>query len=209
VFVCFADEKLVLTYRRTDRTSILCLRHKNPYINQRVASTFNTSSLHSENPWLNLNYIFQFLLYGYNSWVWMSLSNSLQPSILFNLPNHILCFRVDNVKLNNYVTLLCIQVGIQKYVNSYYPLDNFVGLVGNPTCKKPLGRPRRRWEDNVRMDLREVWWEDVDWMYVVQDRDQWRALMNTVINIRFHKRQEIRLIDERLLDSQLDSVLRS
>jgi hypothetical protein len=57
-------------------------------------------------------------------------------------------------------------------------------LVGKPVGKEPLGRPRRRWEDNIKMDLREVGWEDVDWMHVAQDRDQWWALVNTVMNLR-------------------------
>jgi hypothetical protein len=50
--------------------------------------------------------------------------------------------------------------------------------------KRPLRIPRRRWEDNIRMDLREIRWEDVDWMHLAQDRDQWRAPMNTVMNLR-------------------------
>jgi hypothetical protein len=57
-------------------------------------------------------------------------------------------------------------------------------LVGKPKRKRPLGRPSCRWEDNIRMDLREIGWEDVDWMHVVQDRDQWRTLVNTVMNFR-------------------------
>jgi hypothetical protein len=56
-------------------------------------------------------------------------------------------------------------------------------LVGKPERKIPPG-PRRRWEDNIRMNLREVGWEDVEWMHVAQDRDQWRALVKTVINFR-------------------------
>jgi hypothetical protein len=51
-------------------------------------------------------------------------------------------------------------------------------LLGKPEGKKPIGRLRRRWEDNIRMDLRETGWERVDWMHPVQDRDQWRALLN-------------------------------
>jgi hypothetical protein len=47
-----------------------------------------------------------------------------------------------------------------------------------------MERPRSRWEDNVRMDVREVWWKCVDWMHVDQDRDQWRAVVSTVINLR-------------------------
>jgi hypothetical protein len=57
-------------------------------------------------------------------------------------------------------------------------------LVGKPEGKRPLGRPRRRWEDNIRMDLREIGWSGMDWIDVARDRDQWRALVNTVMNIR-------------------------
>jgi hypothetical protein len=56
-------------------------------------------------------------------------------------------------------------------------------LVGNPEGKKPLGRPRRRWVDNIRMDLREIGWDGVEWMDVAQDRVQWRGLVNTVMNL--------------------------
>jgi hypothetical protein len=55
-------------------------------------------------------------------------------------------------------------------------------LVGKPEGKRPLGRPTRRWEDNIRMDLREIGWGGMHWIY--QDRDQWRALVNTVMNLR-------------------------
>jgi hypothetical protein len=58
-------------------------------------------------------------------------------------------------------------------------------LVGKPERKRPLGRPRRRWEDNIRMDLREIGWEVVDWIYLVQGRDSWWDLVNTLMNIRF------------------------
>jgi hypothetical protein len=57
-------------------------------------------------------------------------------------------------------------------------------LVGMPEGKRPLGRPRCRWVDNIRMDLGEIGWDGVDWIYVAQDRDQWRALVNTVLNLR-------------------------
>jgi len=56
-------------------------------------------------------------------------------------------------------------------------------LVGNPEGKRPLGRSRRRWEDNSKMDLREVGGGG-DWMELAQDRDRWRALVNTVMNFR-------------------------
>jgi hypothetical protein len=57
-------------------------------------------------------------------------------------------------------------------------------LVGKPEEKKPLGRPRRRWEDNIKMDLREIGWDGMDWIDVAQDRDRWRALVYTVMNFR-------------------------
>ena len=56
-------------------------------------------------------------------------------------------------------------------------------LVGKPEGKRPLGRPRRRWEDNIKMDLWEVEGGG-DWMELAQDRDRWRALVNTVMNFR-------------------------
>jgi hypothetical protein len=56
-------------------------------------------------------------------------------------------------------------------------------LVGRPESKRPLGRPRRRWEDNIKLDLREIG-IDVNWIQLAQDRDQWRAFVNTVLNLR-------------------------
>jgi hypothetical protein len=50
--------------------------------------------------------------------------------------------------------------------------------------KRPLGRPRRRWVDNIKMDLREIEWDGMDWIDMAQDRDQWRALVNTAMNLR-------------------------
>jgi hypothetical protein len=57
-------------------------------------------------------------------------------------------------------------------------------LVGKPEGKRPLGRPRRRWEDNIKMDLREIGWDGMDWIDLTQDRDQWRTLLNMVMNLR-------------------------
>ena len=57
-------------------------------------------------------------------------------------------------------------------------------LVGKPEGKRPLGRPRRRWEDNIKMDLQEVGGSRGDWMELAQDRDGWRALVSTVRNLR-------------------------
>jgi hypothetical protein len=57
-------------------------------------------------------------------------------------------------------------------------------LVGKPEVKKPLGRPRRRWVDNIKMDLREVGWDGMDWIELAEDRKEWRALVKTVMNLR-------------------------
>jgi hypothetical protein len=57
-------------------------------------------------------------------------------------------------------------------------------LVGKPEGRRPLGRPRCRWVDNIKIDLREIVWDGVDWVDLAQDRDQWRALVNTVMNLR-------------------------
>jgi hypothetical protein len=56
-------------------------------------------------------------------------------------------------------------------------------LVGNPEGKRQLGRPRRRWMNNIKMDLGEVGWCSVDWIDLAQDRDKWRALVNSVLNL--------------------------
>jgi len=57
-------------------------------------------------------------------------------------------------------------------------------LVGKPEGKRPLGRPRRRWEDNIKMDVQEVGCGGMDWIELAQDRDRWRALVNSVMNLR-------------------------
>jgi hypothetical protein len=57
-------------------------------------------------------------------------------------------------------------------------------LVGRPEGRRPLGRPRRRWEDNIKMDLREIGIDGANWIQVAQDRVQWRACVNTVMNLR-------------------------
>jgi len=64
-------------------------------------------------------------------------------------------------------------------------------LVGKSEGKRPLRRPRRRWEDNIKMDLQEVGGGCGDWMEFAQDRERWRALVSTVMNIRVPKMWEI------------------
>jgi hypothetical protein len=67
---------------------------------------------------------------------------------------------------------------IRKMMNAYRI------LVGKSEGKRPLGRPRCMWMDNIKMDLREIGWVGMDWIDLAEDRDQWRALVNTVMNSR-------------------------
>jgi hypothetical protein len=57
-------------------------------------------------------------------------------------------------------------------------------LVGKPERKRPFGRPRSKWGGNIRMDLWEIGWKGVDWIHLIQDRDQWRAVVNTAVSLR-------------------------
>jgi hypothetical protein len=56
--------------------------------------------------------------------------------------------------------------------------------MGNPEGKRSLGRPRRRWVDNIQLNFTETGWDGMDWIGLAEDRDQWRALVNTVMNLR-------------------------
>ncbi|KAJ4448897.1 hypothetical protein ANN_00289 [Periplaneta americana] len=89
-------------------------------------------------------------------------------------------------------------------------------LVGRPEGKRPLGRPRRRWEDNIKMDLREVGYDDRDWINLAQDRDQWRAYVRAAVNLRINenktktmvvgrqmKKENLRILNEAV--EQVDS----
>jgi hypothetical protein len=58
-------------------------------------------------------------------------------------------------------------------------------LVGRPERRRPLGGPRLRWEDNIKMDLQDVGWGSMDWIDMAQDRERWRALVDAVMNLRF------------------------
>jgi hypothetical protein len=57
-------------------------------------------------------------------------------------------------------------------------------LVGRPEGRRPLGRPRCRWKDNIKMELQEVGWGGMDWIDISQDRDRWRALVNAIMNVQ-------------------------
>jgi hypothetical protein len=73
-------------------------------------------------------------------------------------------------------------------------------LVGRSERKRPLGRPRRRWEDNSKMDLREIGIDEANWSQLAQDRVQWRTFVNKVINLRVPKE---RIFFDKLSDNQL------
>jgi hypothetical protein len=64
-----------------------------------------------------------------------------------------------------------------------YKRNAYRVLMGKPEGKRPLGRLRHRWVDNIRMDLSEIGWGGMNWVYLARDRDQWRALMNMVVNL--------------------------
>jgi hypothetical protein len=63
--------------------------------------------------------------------------------------------------------------------------DAYKILVGRPEGRRPLGRPSRRWEDNIEIVLREIGFGDVDWIHCAQDRNRWGALVKTLMNLRF------------------------
>jgi hypothetical protein len=67
-------------------------------------------------------------------------------------------------------------------------------FIGRPEGKRPLGRPRRRWEDNIMMDLREIGIDGANSIRLAQDRVQWRTFVNTVVTFGFHKESRIFLI---------------
>jgi hypothetical protein len=75
--------------------------------------------------------------------------------------------------------------------------------VGKPEGKVLLGRPGRRWVDNIRMDLREVGWCDLNWIGLAQDRIRWRALVNSVLNFGFHKMLGIYRVVAQLVSSRV------
>jgi hypothetical protein len=62
--------------------------------------------------------------------------------------------------------------------------DAYKALVGKPEGRRPLGRPRRRWKNNIKIDLREVRWGNRDWIDLAQERNRWRALVNVVMNLQ-------------------------
>jgi hypothetical protein len=99
--------------------------------------------------------------------------------------------RIDNEELNDLYSspsiIRVIKSRIMKLAGHVARMGEKRGayriLVGRPEGRRPLGRPRRRWEDNIKMGLEEVGW-GMDWNELVQDRDRWRVLVNAVMNFR-------------------------
>jgi hypothetical protein len=76
-------------------------------------------------------------------------------------------------------------VGPRAVLDAVVEMRNTKFFVRKPQGNLPFGRPGRRCEDNIRVDIVEIWWESVDWMHLDQDRDQWQAVVNTVMNLIF------------------------
>jgi len=91
---------------------------------------------------------------------------------LYSLPNIVLVVKLRRMRWAGHVTRMGEDRGVHRV------------LVGKPEGKRPLGRPRHRWEDNIKMDLQEVGVGRGDWKELAQDRDRWRALVGTVRDFR-------------------------
>jgi hypothetical protein len=102
---------------------------------------------------------------------WRKLHNK-ELHDLYSSPNIIRIIKSRRMRWTGHVT----RVGEKR--NAYRL------LLGKPDGKRPLGRPRRRWLNNIKMDLGEVGWVDVDWICLSKDRSRWRALVNSVLNLR-------------------------
>jgi hypothetical protein len=102
---------------------------------------------------------------------WRKLHNDELHS-LYSSPNIVMAIKSRRMKWAGHVA----RIGEWR--------DVYRVLVGRPEGKKPLGRPRRRWEDNIKMDLREIGIDGANWTRLAQDRVQWRAFVNMVMNFR-------------------------
>jgi hypothetical protein len=101
---------------------------------------------------------------------WRKLHNE-ELNDLYSLPNSVQVVKSRRMRWSGHVARIGEERGVQRV------------LVGKPEGKRPLGRPRRRWEDNMKLDLRDVGGGRGDWMELAQDRDGWRAIVSTVKNI--------------------------
>jgi transcription termination factor 2 len=102
---------------------------------------------------------------------WRKLHNE-ELNDLYSLPNIVRVVKSRQMRWARHVAHMGKDRGVYRV------------LLGKPEGKRPLGRPRRRWKDNIKMNLQEVGWGRGDWMELAQDRDRWRALVGTVRNFR-------------------------
>jgi hypothetical protein len=102
---------------------------------------------------------------------WRKLHNDEVHS-LYSLPNIVRVIKSRRMRWAGHVARMGKGKGVYRV------------LIGRPEGKRPLGRPRRRWEDNIKMDLREIRVDGANWIQVAQDRVQWRTCVNTVMNLR-------------------------
>ena len=109
---------------------------------------------------------------------WRKLHNE-ELSDLYSLPNIVRVVKSRRMTWAGHVARMGEGRGVHRV------------LVGRPEGKRPLGRPRRRWEDDIKMDLQEVGGDCEDLMELAQDRDRWRALVSTVMNLRVPKTRGI------------------
>ena len=109
---------------------------------------------------------------------WRKLRNE-ELSDLNSLPNIVRVVKSRKMRWAGHVARMAEWRGVHRV------------LVGKPEGKRPLGRPRRRWEDNIKMDLQDVEGSRGDWMELAQDRDMWRALVSTVMNLGVPKMRGI------------------
>jgi hypothetical protein len=102
---------------------------------------------------------------------WRKLHNEELPNLYLS-PDIIRQFKSRQIRWVGHVACIGKERGV------------YTVLVGKPEVRRPLGRPRHRWEDGVRMDLREIGLWGVDWIRLAQDRDRWRAVVSAVMNLR-------------------------
>jgi hypothetical protein len=102
---------------------------------------------------------------------WRKLHNE-ELHILYSSPNIIRQIKSRRMRWAGHVALMGEERNVYKV------------LMGKPEGKRPLERPRRRWEDGIRLDLREIGWDSVEWIQLVQDTNQWWALVNTMMYLR-------------------------
>jgi len=101
---------------------------------------------------------------------WKKLHNE-ELNDLYSLPNIFQVIKLRRMRWVGHVARMRARRGVD-------------GLVGKPQGKRPLGRPRHRWEDNIKMDLQEVGCEGMDWIKLAHNRDRWWALVNSVMNLQ-------------------------